>query len=525
MRKITFAITGLFFLVILVVSSSNKWMKKITQYRYYTKNVLQSSRLQYGDMYWYGYLPDFKNDFLKEKTDIVLDKCNSQRLIHLYCIGDSYLNHPLLSDTFFCGVNKLIIKRWSDDIPLKTELDTSQINVLLIERTERFLRGISLTDYLNNIKFIRKDKNAENDSKEKIDESVSVGFFTNEKLNEIFKDIFNKNINQNLEFNLFDYEIFNPLKELKAKLNYELFGRTDKIVTLIPGHPYHFLSSTVDPASIHSSFMPINDEQVSQVVATLDSTYVYYRARGFDEVCFSIIPNTVSIICPDYKPYNNIIKRVQDHPELIMPMINIYDSLKTARCQVFYNSDTHWNTNGFNMWANEFNKFLVKVGKVKNNPYLGRVSEVPPYFFDKIYEAIPAGLLRTDSLAIQCDGSIDLINGLLVKPENITSGKLTVDGWLAVSAKEGIVPEYIILTLKKPGEPLKYIITKRNQREDVKLAFKQPKLINVGFNAIIDVSKLNGEYALGLAWGYHGCLQQCGQFNIPIKITEYKGSE
>lgn len=208
-----------------------------------------------------------------------------------------------------------------------------------------------------------------------------------------------------------------------------------------------------------------------------------------------------------------------------MPMINIIDSLETAQVQVYLNYDSHWNINGFNIWVNEFNKYLGKVLKEKTNPYLGRVSEIPPYFFDKIYEAIPDGLLRSDSSAGQCDGSIDLINGLLVKPENITCGKLSVDGWLAVSAKDGIVPEYIILTLKKPGNPVKYIITKRNQREDVKLGFKQPKLINVGFNAIIDVSKLSGEFELGLAWGYQGYFQECAQYKIPIKIMEYKASQ
>ncbi len=524
MRKTIFAIIGLFFLTILIVSSSDKWMKNITHYRFTTNSMLQSSRIRYGDLYALSYLPYFKKDIWKEKTDIVLDTCTIPRLIHLYCIGDSYLG-LIPYDTVFCGVNKFIIKRWADNLPIEIELDTTQINVLLIERTERFLTSISLTDYLNNIKFIKNDKNAVTDSMEKIAENVPIGFFNNEKLIEIFGNIFNKNINQNLEFNLFDYTIFEPFKELKARLNYELFGRMEKNVTMIPDQTYLFFLETIDPASTYSSFTPINDEQVSQIVATLDSTYVYYRARGFDEVYCSIIPNPVSIVCPNYKPYNNIIRRVQDHPGLIMPMINIIDSLEKAQVQVYLNCDSHWNANGFNIWVNEFNKYLGKVRKVKTNPYLGRVSEIFPYFFDKIYETIPAGLVKMDSSARQCDGSIDLINGMLVKPGIISSGTLSVEGWLAVSAKDGIVPDYIILTLKKPGNPVKYIITKRNQREDVKLGFKQPKLINVGFNAIIDVSKLSGEYELGLVWGYQGYFQECAQYKIPIKIMEYKGSQ
>ena len=308
-RKTIFAIIGLFFLTILIVSSSDKWMKNITHYRSNTNSILQSSKYRYGDLYALSYLPYFKKDLRKEKADIGLDPCTIPRLINLYCIGDSYLG-LIPYDTVFCGVNKFIIKRWADNLLIEIELDTSQINVLLIERIERFLRSISLTDYLSNFKFIRNDKNAVNDFIEKIAENVFIGFFNNAKLIEIFKDIFNNNINQNLEFNLFDYTIFNPFKELKAKLNYELFGCTDKIVSLIPNQPYLFFRETIDPASTYSSFTPINDEQVSQIVATLDSTYVYYRARGFDEVYCSIIPNPVSIICPNYKPYNNIIRRV-----------------------------------------------------------------------------------------------------------------------------------------------------------------------------------------------------------------------
>jgi hypothetical protein len=108
--------------------------------------------------------------------------------------------------------------------------------------------------------------------------------------------------------------------------------------------------------------------QIDSLVATLNSTFNYYKAKGFDAVCYSIIPNPVSIICPGYKPYNDLIRRVQNHPGLIMPMINVFDRLDTASCQVYYNADSHWNYNGFNIWVNEFNKYLGTVAKVKTKP-------------------------------------------------------------------------------------------------------------------------------------------------------------
>jgi len=103
----------------------------------------------------------------------------------------------------------------------------------------------------------------------------------------------------------------------------------------------------------------------NSIVAILNSTWNYYRANGFDAVCFSIIPNPVSIICPGYKTYNDLIRRVQNHPDLIRSMINIYDRSDSARCQVYFNSDSHWNLNSFNIWIIEVNKYLRKVDKVK----------------------------------------------------------------------------------------------------------------------------------------------------------------
>lgn len=156
---------------------------------------------------------------------------------------------------------------------------------------------------------------------------------------------------------------------------------------------------------------------------------------------------------------------------------------------------------------------------LKLKEYMGKKPAILPYgLFDTISDSIPVDLLRTHQITGQCDGSIDLINGLPAQAGMITTGSLSADGWLAVSAKDGIVPDYIILTLKKTGQPEKYVITNRIQREDVKVAFNQPKLINVGFTANIDVRTLSGEYELGLALGYQGNFQECIQFKIPIKI-------
>lgn len=365
MKKFIFAAVGVFFLSIYIVSSSSDLMKKITQYRFLTESILKSSKYRFGDLYGVSYLADFKKEVWKEKTVIERDTCSFSREINLFCICDSYLYSFIQSPSIFCGVKTYKFTRWYLDGPIETELDSTKVNVLLIERTERYFPFTPLADYLNRIKLVKKHAIVKSEKAEIIRQNASLCFIDHEKIMAIYNMIYNKNIDQNIEFNLFDYMIFSPLKELKAQLNYKVFGRTNKEVSVIPDKPYLFLSETVDPRSGSSSFIPISDEQISSTVATLNSTYAYYRNNGFDAVCFSIIPNPISIICPGYKPYNDIIRRVQNHPDLIMPMVNIYDRFASATCQVYHTADSHWNYNGFNLWVNEINKYLRSVDKVK----------------------------------------------------------------------------------------------------------------------------------------------------------------
>ena len=313
-----------------------------------------------------SYLKDFKKPAKKTNADISLNSCNSSRIINLYCICDSYLWSFVISDSIFCGVKKYRFTRWGLESPLEVELDTAKINVLLIERVERNFMFVPFSYYIHNVKFIQKDKFDKKISKKIVKQEASMLFVNKELLLKYSNMLANSNINQNLEFNLFDYAIFSPLKEMKAEINYQLFGKTNKDICIIPGYPYLFYRTTVEPKSPGSSFYPITDEKIHDAVVCLDSVYTFFRSNGFDEVCFTIAPNPVSIICPGYSHYNNVIKRVQNHPKLIMPMINIFDKLDSAKFQVFFNSDTHWNSNGFNLWVNEFNKYLGTVKKLRN---------------------------------------------------------------------------------------------------------------------------------------------------------------
>lgn len=142
---------------------------------------------------------------------------------------------------------------------------------------------------------------------------------------------------------------------------------------------------------------------------------------------------------------------------------------------------------------------------------------LPMDFLDSIIHSFPK--VYTEVKPGFSDGSIDVINGITPAPQKVkTSGLLFVEGWLAVSAKDGIVPDDVFVTLKDSSGRIKYISTRRTPRNDVKEYFKHPAMPDVGYTTTVEVTGLKGEYVLGLAMGYKGKLQQCEQFSIPVTI-------
>ncbi len=362
----TFWLSVIFFFSTLafILSSSDFITKIIAQYRYETENILGSSKYRYGDMYGLCYLPYAKQASLtKEKTVIIPNICPTPRFINLYSICDSYLWEYVKSDPVFCGVKKYQFVRYGFNETMDVHLDTTQTNIMLLESVERNIRFVSFENYTNQVRFINTAGPGSSGDKETSGGFASFSGFIAEQINNLHGNLYNEKINQNLEFNLFDYYFFNPLKEMKARLIYSLFGRLNKEVTFIKGYPNLFLNETVDPASQNSSFNPVTDNELNSITGVLDTLYKYYRGKGFDEVYFFIPPNPVSIVAPNYSTYNDIVRRIEHHPRLIMPMIDIYDVFDTIRCPVYQVNDSHWNANGFNLWINTFNEYLKKIPK------------------------------------------------------------------------------------------------------------------------------------------------------------------
>ena len=140
---------------------------------------------------------------------------------------------------------------------------------------------------------------------------------------------------------------------------------------------------------------------------------------------------------------------------------------------------------------------------LKLKAYRGEgVTVMPEISLDSIIDSIPEGYVETQP--VKCEGSIDVVNNV----NNI----LSVEGWLAVSTKDLMVPDETFITLKQSDEATKYIKTHSKQRYDVNAGFRQPEMPNLGYSTIVDVTGLNGQYVLGFARGFRGELVQCQQF-------------
>lgn len=156
---------------------------------------------------------------------------------------------------------------------------------------------------------------------------------------------------------------------------------------------------------------------------------------------------------------------------------------------------------------------------LKLKAYQGEMAaNLPANLFDSMIDSMPEGYAVAGSS--RCDCSIDAVNSVSPPEKVKTSSLLSVEGWLAVSAKDGVAPDDMFVTLKNRKGVIKYIKTRRTPRNDVKVYFKQPGMQDVGFSTYADVTALNGEYVLGLARGYKGRLVQCVEGNIPVKIGE-----
>ncbi|WP_419701093.1 hypothetical protein [Mucilaginibacter sp. NFX135] len=380
MKKIIGILVLVFSTIVLLMVMNQSFINRIKQDRYfdhlntddtprslYQRVFVRSDRWAYGDLYGLCYLPQYRFKLEPFKKYNSINRGNLQNRI-LYIIGDSFLADKTLTSAFDGFDNVVFLDRRFPFGPIL--VDSTKQNFLIMEFAERNLNGYNI----NKTDEIRW---TENDIKTIGSRSVLRGsgaLLTPRSpnraarpslINRLGKIIFNKDLSRNLELLLFDDKLFTPIKELKASLNYNLFGRVAKEVAVSTDKKRLLLNITVDTSDIHSAFRYKSIQQIDSITANLKVAKNYYEAIGFKKVFLSIIPNPVSIYDENRMPYNHLLERVERQTNL--PIISIYKTYKSDSHNLYFLSDAHWNPMGFDTWVAQVNKTLKSASKKINN--------------------------------------------------------------------------------------------------------------------------------------------------------------
>jgi len=289
---------------------------------------------RYGDLYRMANLAQFK-----QPTEV----CHQKRAetartpVHLYIIGDSFTEKERIAAEDFVS-EKYERVHWNDSIAV--HLNKTKRNILVLQTVERHFRE----HFSQSIKSLRFATNHLD-----MPSSQPLGW----------SEILEKSEEGLVDF-LFsgDWALF--LKEWKAAINLNWFGRHNDQVALSPNGDYLLFCWDTDSLRITSSFKRLPDDELNSLVESVNKAQQKYLSLGFDEVYLSIIPNKTSIVAPEMGNYNRLVERVQQHPQLKMPIVNIWNYYQQNASTVYAKGDTHWSCQGRAYWLEKVNNQLIK---------------------------------------------------------------------------------------------------------------------------------------------------------------------
>jgi hypothetical protein len=158
------------------------------------------------------------------------------------------------------------------------------------------------------------------------------------------------------------------------------------------------------------------------------------------------------------------------------------------------------------------NKFSINFKKIELQPPLDASTL---YNFDTMLDAKRDYQIASDD---KCVGSVDIVNGLPYSKNVKTSGLLSIDGWLTTATSEGLRSTAPLVALLDKNGQLKLIQTRAVDRPDVGAAYKTPDLNKAGYTSMANVSELDGEYTLSLAFKHSDQIVVCPQFQNTVTI-------
>jgi hypothetical protein len=302
----------------------------------YKRDIIHDD-YRYGDLYRLSNLPQFR---------VPVEKCTvpkSQRSknIQLVLAGDSFTEEGRIEQDHF---DVKVFDRTKVFAPYEVKKQAGLKRILVIETTERHFRE-RFTKPWDQVSLVNHD----------IVQHKEDFKWTSGELLELRIPY----ETERHEAVLFSSDFMLRFKEWKAALNYRFFDRVDESVRLSSDGKNIFYGVDSKPG-ISSCFDKVEDQEINQLVNNINTTYADYKKMGFDEVYLSIIPNKTSILGQDLGDYNRLVERIQSHPALQMPHIDMLKPLQKGGEKLFDKGDSHWNCEGKQIWVDEVNRLLVK---------------------------------------------------------------------------------------------------------------------------------------------------------------------
>jgi hypothetical protein len=343
MKKLVAVLVFFVCLVALVVSSSEKGMRILTKQRYAGLGLWHSDKYLFGDLYGLSYLSAFRLP-KKEAFVKVPELSAASRDIDLYVVGDSYLySYFDTIPAYYARVAKVDFRRWEHVPRRKETFQSSRKKVVVIESVERNLTNVIR---LEKIRAIFEPLPA-----------LELPWW--ERWNEAIKSaLYHPSLESNLDFTLFNLALFSPIKQWKADWNDRVFGRTDAAVVKSASGDQLFLHETVDRQAVGSSYRRVSNDEVEGMVRNMEDIQRSFRAKGFDLIVFSFIPNPVSLLDSSQGEGNRLLARLQTAAAGRVTILDPTLRLGVDAKHYFYQSDSHWNQRGARVWLDQLNEVL-----------------------------------------------------------------------------------------------------------------------------------------------------------------------
>lgn len=319
-------------------------MRWLTQVRYQESGALGSDKYRFGDLYGLSYLPDFR---IEHDNALISHQVKSTRSrdTDLYILGDSYLYSYIQMDTSnFELAEQLVFRKWSDGDKSPLVIRPSKNKkILLIESVERNVWTV--------IDLLRVKAHLE---------GYKAPLSWDESLNAtLTQALYHPSLEQNIDFTLFNFQAWSPVKSWKAQWNLAVFGRTEQAVVLSKDRQFLYMRETIDSLQRGSSFYPTSQMEIAALLARMANIEKYALARGFDEVVFSFIPNPVAITQTEGRLSNQLNQKLLAQNQGSLHFIDPTNGLLKGGKEYFFRSDSHWNQLGAKVWLKQLNEYLL----------------------------------------------------------------------------------------------------------------------------------------------------------------------